>query len=204
MAVGRNRAFNTEQVIQSAMSTFWELGYSGTSLSDLTERMGINKSSLYGTFKNKETLFVTALNEYTQRHGKPYIDILFNDQRKSPIDRIKGYLMSVIELVSDTNCPKGCLVANSTCELNGSTLPDSVVREIHSINEQSMASFRQFFAQYVDGVNAQKVTTSYADYLMSLQFGLAVMAKNGSSKAALTVVAERAMPSFSVLFSSTK
>ena len=52
------------------MQVFWERGYEGTSLADLTEAMGINRPSLYGTFGNKEELFAEALALYEADGGR--------------------------------------------------------------------------------------------------------------------------------------
>jgi AcrR family transcriptional regulator len=41
-----------------------EKGYDATSVSDLTEAMGINPPSLYAAFGNKESLFVRVLEGY--------------------------------------------------------------------------------------------------------------------------------------------
>ena len=43
---------------------FWEKGYEGTSMADLTEAMGITKPSLYAAFGNKEELFRKAFDRY--------------------------------------------------------------------------------------------------------------------------------------------
>jgi AcrR family transcriptional regulator len=42
---------------------FWRKGYLGTSLTDLTEAMGINRPSLYAAFGNKETNLGSSLAE---------------------------------------------------------------------------------------------------------------------------------------------
>src|SRR3954465_7012401 len=47
------------------MLVFWEHGYEGTSLSNLTDAMGISTTSMYAAFGNKEELFRKALERYT-------------------------------------------------------------------------------------------------------------------------------------------
>ena len=63
-ALGRPRAFDAEKALDRAMQVFWRKGYLGTSLSDLTDAMGINRPSLYAAFGNKKSLFRKALDRY--------------------------------------------------------------------------------------------------------------------------------------------
>ncbi len=48
------------------MQVFWERGYEGVSLTDLTKAMGITKPSLYAAFGDKKELFRKALERYTE------------------------------------------------------------------------------------------------------------------------------------------
>jgi AcrR family transcriptional regulator len=64
MTAGRRRSFDEAQALETAMRVFWRRGYQGTSLSDLTAALGINKPSLYAAFGNKEQLFARALAHY--------------------------------------------------------------------------------------------------------------------------------------------
>src|ERR1700730_15623897 len=61
---GRPREFDANDALQRALQVFWKKGYVGTSLSDLTEAMGINRPSLYAAFGNKEQLFRRVLELY--------------------------------------------------------------------------------------------------------------------------------------------
>lgn len=63
--MARNVEFNEDEAIQRAMEVFWEKGYSGASLRDLTEAMKINSSSLYNTIGDKHGLFVKCVQHYT-------------------------------------------------------------------------------------------------------------------------------------------
>ena len=53
-----------DEALAQALRVFWEKGYEGTSLNDLTEAMGITRPSLYAAFGNKESLFRKALDLY--------------------------------------------------------------------------------------------------------------------------------------------
>ena len=61
---GRPREFDTDVALAEALRLFWQKGYEGTSLTDLTDAMGIPRPSLYAAFGNKETLFRRALDLY--------------------------------------------------------------------------------------------------------------------------------------------
>ncbi len=76
MSAGRKRTFDEEQALEAAMRVFWQKGYVGTSLSDLTAALGINKPSLYAAFGNKEQLFASALARYGSRYGLPHAEHL--------------------------------------------------------------------------------------------------------------------------------
>jgi AcrR family transcriptional regulator len=69
MPSGRPREFDTEKALELATSLFWRKGYEGTSLSDLTETLGITRPSLYAAFGNKEALFRLVLERYEAKAG---------------------------------------------------------------------------------------------------------------------------------------
>jgi AcrR family transcriptional regulator len=63
---GRPRGFDADEALERAMLVFWEQGYEGASLTNLTEAMGISTTSMYATFGNKEELFRKVLERYTE------------------------------------------------------------------------------------------------------------------------------------------
>ena len=63
---GRPREFDPERALEQAMEVFWAQGYEATSVQDLLEAMGINRGSMYDTFGDKHTLFVAAIEHYSQ------------------------------------------------------------------------------------------------------------------------------------------
>jgi AcrR family transcriptional regulator len=63
---GRPRAYDPEQALDRAMETFWDTGFSGTSLDELSDRTGMNRPSLYGAFGDKEALYLKTLERYRE------------------------------------------------------------------------------------------------------------------------------------------
>lgn len=61
---GRPRAYDPEAALNRATEAFWNTGYSGTSLDDLSAATGMNRPSLYAAFGDKHALYVTALRRY--------------------------------------------------------------------------------------------------------------------------------------------
>ena len=48
------------------MRVFWEKSYEGATMADLTEAIGINRSSIYAAFGDKESLFHRVMGRYRE------------------------------------------------------------------------------------------------------------------------------------------
>src|ERR1700693_157067 len=64
--MGRPRGFAENAALEAAMRVFWEKGYEGSTLGDLTGAMGINRSSIYATFGDQEALFRLPMVRYAE------------------------------------------------------------------------------------------------------------------------------------------
>jgi AcrR family transcriptional regulator len=182
MAAGRHRSFDKSNALEKAMLVFWRNGYPGTSLTDLTNVMGINKSSLYATFGNKEELFNQAIEYYLHKHGEVHSAELFK-AGLSLKERVKNFLVSIAKMLTNPDLPTGCLICHSTSEIAGSCLPDSSAKNINAINQQTILTLTEFFEkeQQSGHLIDRCSPKTLANYLLTLQFGLAISARNGSN-----------------------
>lgn len=197
MNAGRPRSFDKEAALTKALEVFWRNGYSATSLSHLTEAMGITKPSLYAAFGNKEALFVSALNEYVQKHGLPHVEKLHTEGLSLKV-RLRNYLTSLVGMQTDARLPGGCFVTDCTCEAGGDGLPSEALHAVTHINEATTKALSAFFKneQAKGNIADDQSPQLLADSLLSLQFGLAVMARNGAGMARLKHVIEHALNGF--------
>src|SRR6202522_336114 len=68
--MGRPKGFSREEVLEKAMPVFWKHGFADTTLYELEQATGVNKSGLYTEFRDKEDLFVACLRHYLETQEK--------------------------------------------------------------------------------------------------------------------------------------
>src|ERR1700732_2907294 len=117
---GRPRAFDTDEALDRAMHLFWRKGYLGTSLSDLTGAIGINRPSLYAAFGNKESLYRKALQRYFSGPAAYLRDALEERTARAVVKRL---LHGVVNLVSGPGGPRTCLWVRGALSLGDTSDP---------------------------------------------------------------------------------
>ena len=117
--MARPREFDRDDVLEKAMTAFWDHGFESTSLAVLTARMGISRASLYDTFGSKDELFAEAMARYNQMMHERFLAPL--RAPGDPLKTLRGFLYGM----ADQLCtPEGhtCLVikaATSPCKDRG-------------------------------------------------------------------------------------
>ncbi|MCG7982035.1 MAG: TetR/AcrR family transcriptional regulator [Candidatus Thiodiazotropha lotti] len=205
MSVGRKRSFDKSEALDKAMRLFWENGYSGTSVSDLTEQLGINKPSLYAAFGNKEQLFQSALERYMACYAAPLLEQLTTPDEQPLAQRVRRYMNNIIELVSDTSSPKGCLFVKSSCEAGGTGIPEEITQSLQNMGLASQQVLTTLFEQ--EQRQGRLSTTAepkvLADYLMSVLYGISVLARQGRPKQELSTIVEMTITTLSLQSADT-
>jgi len=62
--MGRQRAFDEDEVVRAAVKLFGGRAYDGVSVDDLVTHLGVHRNSLYKTFGSKRGLYLVALRRH--------------------------------------------------------------------------------------------------------------------------------------------
>ncbi len=113
---GRPRAFEPDVALGKAMDTFRDGGFAATSLDDLSEAMGINRPSLYGTFGDKRELFLKAYERYRAEMAATFAPA-FDPALTLRQMLEKIYAIALDVYLAGENGPRGCFtVMTATSE----------------------------------------------------------------------------------------
>jgi len=103
--------YDKQNVLLSAMRTFWEKGYEGTSVSDLLAATGLTSRSMYNIFGSKNGLFKEALETYYSRGVKDAFAELKDGQGT-------GAVRQYLRRMTTGEPVNGCLFVNTLSEKN--------------------------------------------------------------------------------------
>ena len=190
---GRPREFDTGEVLERAMRLFWRKGYAATSLSDLTEAMGMNRASLYGAFGNKESLFRRVLDRYV--HG-PFS--YFRRSLEAPTARevAEQLLQGGASLATSARYPSGCLWVRGSLSYGDG--PPRMRLDMAARRRASLTELEKRFARAVEEGDLPAGTDpgAMARFLQAVHLGIAVQAANGATRADLNEVVKTAVDAF--------
>ena len=195
MSAGRKRAFDKQEALDQAMHVFWANGFAGTSLSDLTMALGVNKPSLYAAFGNKEQLFNAAVAHYMGDYSTPILRGLLEPADAPLRQRIRAYLHGVVDVVTGPGLPRGCLFVRSACEAGGAAVPEVISGTIRRSGQESETVVVDMLKAEQDHGTLSKDASAEdtARVIRARMDGRAGLAKNGSSKASLRAAADVAV-----------
>ena len=113
--MARPREFDRDDALDRAIEVFWTRGYDRTSVQDLVDAMGIQRGSLYGTFGDKQSLFLEALDRYEERFYARMVQALVGD---TPVrNRIAEVFREVVHDCACDDGGRGCFITNTAVGL---------------------------------------------------------------------------------------
>lgn len=186
VASGRKKLFDEKTALNAAMNVFWQKGYVGASLTDLTTRMGINKPSMYSAFGNKEALFIKATQCYIETKLTPHVELLF--QEGIPLkQRLKNHMMSIVTMQCDPEQAKGCFLTLCQSELVSGDIPEKAEQLLKEADLIPLQMYCKLFEDDEESIALELNKNSQANALSLYTFlkGTASMARSGIDKSQL-------------------
>jgi TetR/AcrR family transcriptional regulator, copper-responsive repressor len=174
--MARPRSFDRDAALERAMLAFWERGYERTSISDLTETMGIAAPSLYAAFGDKRALFDEAVERYQSRPGAFVRRALEEDTARGAIERL---LREAALEYSTAGRPRGCLV-----------ITEPLLAEHRQASRDEIA---ERLRRGVDELPPGTDVDALASFFSAVIAGLSSRARDGATREQLTAAAEIAL-----------
>lgn len=185
------KQFDIDDRLDRAMQRFWARGFEATSMQDLVDSMGVNRGSLYGTYGDKRSLFLSALRMYDDRVRRQTLARL--EAGSDSLGAIRGVFEMFAEPALRGRPARGCFLTNSALEL---AAHDPEVREVVA---RSQRQTEAFFARMIKRGKANgeigghvKPNRAARSLLATLQ-GLIVLTRSRPEKKLLRAVIDDAM-----------
>jgi AcrR family transcriptional regulator len=188
MTKGRPRSFDRDDVLKRAMMLFWKHGYDATSVSLLTNAMGIGAPSLYAAFGDKRALFKEALDYYMKNYGAFTVRAL--EDESDPRAAIERFLLEAAAAFTSGDHPPGCMIITAATNC----APDSaaVEKRLRSFRAYTVRALEKKIASGPRGVPADAARTLALFFSVTLQ-GMSAQARDGASREELEAVARAAL-----------
>ena len=184
--MARQKEFDRDKAVESALATFRKNGFGATTTDDLRLAMGIGRQSFYDTFKGKREIYLEALRKYNSDRVLGFFEIF--RKSGSPLKALEGMLTS-ISIESPKDRTLACLGVSSICEFGASDA------EVSSINDATASSIKSVLGKLIlEAKNKKEIRSSLdpkktALYLLSVFSGMRVNARAGASPEELNAIA---------------
>jgi AcrR family transcriptional regulator len=171
--MGRPKSFSRVEVLEKAMPVFWKHGFSDTSLQDLEQATGVNKSGLYSEFRDKEDLFVACLRHYLESQGKRGL------LTKEPLGwrNVETFLKNG---PINKGEQQGCFSVNSMREI--AILPD----EAYGVVTENRVLLQHLLQMNIEAEGPKMAPSAIAEMVLSFFSGLCIERNLKSGKASST------------------
>jgi AcrR family transcriptional regulator len=181
---GRPRAYDPDTALGRAMAVFWDAGYAGTSLDDISARTGMNRPSLYGAFGDKHALYRHTLERYRAIGRAAMSEALAYDKPlREALNRVYDKALSLY--FSGDSGARGCFLIGTA--LTESVLdPDvrtTLADALHEIDDAFEARIR--FARLHGELPHNANPAALAKIASAILHTFAIRSRAGESRKAL-------------------
>lgn len=177
---GRPWSFDRDEALEIAMTLFWQHGYEGVSIGDLTKAIGIAPPSLYAAFVSKEKLYQSVLDLYEAKAGAYKIEQVraasgVPEAVAILLDHAAGFVFAH---------GRGCMISVGMVTFSGAHA--SIARDLAERREKLRERIATAIAQWVSRDEAERM----ARMVLSTMQGLSIQALDGATREELQMVVD--------------
>ena len=194
---GRPRSFDREQALRSALNVFWARGYDGATLEELLVAMGnLTPPSFYAAFGSKDELFREAVALYRDEVGMATIRAL--EEAPTARQGVEAMLRKGVDQFCSGEA-RGCLIVLGA--LNCTRANKDAHDFLRGMRQQGPDILRRRLVRGIaeGDLSAGAPVADMVSFYTTLLHGLAVRARDGSSRQALTASVDAAMAAWDPL-----
>ena len=168
--MARPREFDPEIAIAGATEIFWRQGYKATNLPDLLAAMGLTRGSFYKAFRDKESVYLRALDHYDHSVVTPTV------KRLDECDSDSAGSCLALLFSNPIEDRRGCFICNAMVEL----APESVaVAEKANAMAKRLGDAIQEVLERCPSEHSGRISQDTAELVLHLYFGHQAMGKAG-------------------------
>jgi TetR/AcrR family transcriptional regulator, transcriptional repressor for nem operon len=165
-----------EILLTTGLRLIHERGYTRTSVRDILEAAGVPQGSFTNHFRTKEQFGLTVLERYYE-FIRELVERTLLNQKKKPLDRVRGYVDGLIDVLEDGWTRRGCVMGNFSAELtdDNEAIRKRVVEMYDEIQDDVEDCLREAIR---NGDLPRKANASeLAGFFMSSQQGATLLCK---------------------------
>ncbi|MEM7607090.1 MAG: helix-turn-helix domain-containing protein [Myxococcota bacterium] len=179
---GRPRKVSVEDTLEGALQLFWERGYEGTSIADLSRALGVSASSLYATFESKDRLYLRCMRHYGETRSEFVQEALAEE---NGIHALQALLIGAALAYGESGAGCAILAAQP-----GAAVDTELSEMRRKARERITRRIRR--AQREGDVTRDLRASDLSAYVQTVMGGLSGASRDGASAAQLHRVAELA------------
>jgi len=188
--MSRTKEFDEAEVLDHALELFRARGFKHTSFADLTSELGVSRQSLYDTYGDKQTLYLTALKRYLTRS----IDAMRRKlEDPAPIRKVLAELLDRLINGGCSNGSPGCLMVNSMVEQAPHDADTRALAQLHAREVEGLLASRFSAAQRQGDIAADKDPIALARFFYHTLLGLSVASRALGERDSLHTTARLAL-----------
>ncbi|MGW3326058.1 TetR/AcrR family transcriptional regulator [Streptomyces virginiae] len=194
--MARPKEFDPQNALVAAMELFRRQGYEATSIQDLVDALGINRSSMYAAYGSKHDLYLKALDLYCAVEADRAQESLAESDGEPALPALRAFLLSYVGSAPADPAHGGCMVTHGVLE----RLPGDA-KAAERLGE-ALGSLEETFAHLLLRARAAGELAPGTDVritarlLVTLTQGLRVM-ERAADRGCLTQVVDQALKGLS-------